>query len=744
MTTLTDPTIPAVQGPESIPPLPENATPEQKDEHWFKYYYRGDKMPQLTLRAVLMGGVLGMLMAASNLYTTLAIGWAFGVAITACVMSFVIWNGFRALSGGRLSEMSILENNCMQSTASAAGYSTGSTIATMFGAMLLLAQPGPGQTSADVKSWAVTNWWVVGAFTFCTGLMGVFLAIPLKRQMINQEQLRFPSGVAAAEMLESLHSKSRDAIKKAYVLIVGIATGGLVGFFNTDDGTAAKVGFMKRFFDWTQAHFVRLQLPGEVPDGGIFKIAGKQLNGFVFEPSLLLIAAGIITGMRVCLSMFAGSVLLYFVVGPALVNVDMHNAPASGWSQDTNGAWVYDVRTKAPGYKTNIELNVDSQINREAVAKDPSRYLDDPKKPIKYTGDTLRMTTWALWGGTAVMVFASLASLALQWKTVARAFTGLAGGGSKGSSELSQIEVPVWWMVAGMVPITIAMLAVQIVAFKISIYAGLIAVVMSFFLSLVACRATGETDTTPIGAMGKVMQLLFALLHPGKIVPNLAAAGIAANSASSSADLLTDLKSGYLLGANPRKQFLAQFFGVFFGTIAIVPIWFLMVPDKEQLEKFAAPATRQWEAVAKVLTKGIDQLPDSAKWAILIGALVGIGLPVLERFTPAKYRKYLPSAMGLGLSWVIPFSSAIGFMLGAIVGWVWKLAHKPTSEKYSIGLACGWIAGESLMKAFLAMTATAIFLMTPKSSGTPATPPAATTPAPATTPASASPPATNP
>ncbi|MBK9622970.1 MAG: OPT/YSL family transporter [Candidatus Obscuribacter sp.] len=62
-----------------------------------------------------------------NLYTMLKLGWAFGVAITACVLSFVLWNGLRLIFP-KLSEMSILENNCMQSTASAAGYSTGATV----------------------------------------------------------------------------------------------------------------------------------------------------------------------------------------------------------------------------------------------------------------------------------------------------------------------------------------------------------------------------------------------------------------------------------------------------------------------------------------------------------------------------------------------------------------------------------------------------------------------------------------
>ena len=113
-------------GPAPIPPPPpDDASPEVKDQYWFDHYYQGDKQPQLTLRSVIMGGIVGMFMALSNLYTTLKVGWSFAVAITACVISYVVWNAIRTLSGRRLSQMSLLENNCMQSTASAAGYSTG-------------------------------------------------------------------------------------------------------------------------------------------------------------------------------------------------------------------------------------------------------------------------------------------------------------------------------------------------------------------------------------------------------------------------------------------------------------------------------------------------------------------------------------------------------------------------------------------------------------------------------------------
>src|SRR5262249_55559430 len=153
-----------------------------------------------------------------------------------CVLSFVIWNAVRAVTGGAVSQMSILENNCMQSTASAAGYSTGATIATAFGALLIL---DPAHQHMP--------WYIVGAFTLATGAMGVFLAIPMKRQMINQEQLPFTSGIAAATTLRSLYSRGREAVTKAYGLVIALFAGALIGVLNTDEGDFVALG---RFFRW--------------------------------------------------------------------------------------------------------------------------------------------------------------------------------------------------------------------------------------------------------------------------------------------------------------------------------------------------------------------------------------------------------------------------------------------------------------------------------------------------------------
>jgi uncharacterized oligopeptide transporter (OPT) family protein len=213
--------------------------------------------------------------------------------------------------------------------------------------------------------------------------------------------------------------------------------------------------------------------------------------------------------------------------------------------------------------------------------------------------------------------------------------------------------------------------------------------------------------------MGKIAQLVFAVLAPHNVRTNLLTASIAANSASSSADLLTDLKAGYLLGANPRKQFLAQFIGVFFGTVSIVPAWYLLAPDAATLESYNPPATNMWKAVAELLTKGIDQLPVSARWGIAIGGLLGIALPVLDRVVPKSVRPYLPSAMGLGLGWVVPFANSFAFAIGAIIAWAWDKLHHKTAEAFVVPIASGMVAGESMMAALLAMFNTVSTMLLP-------------------------------
>src|SRR4029079_3523556 len=101
-------------------------------------------------------------------------------------------------------------------------------------------------------------------------------------------------------------------------------------------------------------------------------------------------------------------------------------------------------------------------------------------------------------------------------------------------------------------------------------------------------------------------QLTFGALNPGNVNVNLMSANITAGAATSAAALLTDMKSGYLLGANPRQQFLAQFAGIFVGTIVTVFTFAVLVPDAHVLgtDQFPAPAAQTWSAVAIALGQG--------------------------------------------------------------------------------------------------------------------------------------------
>jgi len=134
------------------------------------------------------------------------------------------------------------------------------------------------------------------------------------------------------------------------------------------------------------------------------------------------------------------------------------------------------------------------------------------------------------------------------------------------------------------------------------------------------------------------------------------------------------------------------------------------VPTKAVLESFNPPATYMWKAVADLLTQGIHMLPITAVWAIVIGSLVGVMLPVGGKLFP-KIEPWLPSAMGLGLSWVVPFQNSLSFAIGAVIVAIWNKQHKRTSDLYYIPIASGFVAGESLIAALIAISCTVVGLV---------------------------------
>jgi uncharacterized oligopeptide transporter (OPT) family protein len=592
-------------------------TPDEIERQWFEKVYRGrgDSMKQLTLRAVLMGTVLGAVLSLTNLYIGLKSGWSMGIAITSCILSYAIWTTLVKVRIAR-TPMTILENNCMQSCASSAGYSTGGTLVSAFAAFILL-------NGHNLPLHLMLAW------VFFLAVLGVTMAVPMKRQMINLEQLRFPSGVAAAETLRALHSHGEKGMRAAKALGIAGVIAAMDNFIH--DGFAVIPRLAKFSSDTLCSRF------NEIFFGPAWMGRTVMMS---WEP--IFIASGAIMGMRVCLSILFGSIVCWMIYVPALQHAGL---------------------IVKGGFKECVQ--------------------------------------WCLWPGVACMVFSSLLDLILKWRISLRAFRDLAqmfSPAKKNMSDLDAIETPMSWFALGQIISLIALSLLAHASFGMPYWQSALAVVMSFALALVACRVTGETDTTPVGPMGKVTQLTFGALNPGNMNVNLMSANITAGAAGSAADLLTDLKSGYLLGANPRKQFLAQFSGIFIGTIVSV-IAFVLIVNKPEVvgsDQFPAPAAQTWAAVAKALSAGFEALHPVKAWSILWGGLVGMLLVILPKLFP-KHEKKFPSASGFGLAWIFQWFYGVLFFLGALIGWAFTKKSPKLSEEFTFPVASGVMAGGALM-----------------------------------------------
>jgi len=640
-------------------PAPQRPrTPDEIERDWFENVYQGDRMKQLTPRALIMGMMLGGFMSLSNIYVGLKAGWGLGVAITSCILAFTIFATLHKLLPRLFPPFSILENNAMQSAASAAGYMTGAGLVNAIPALMML-DPA-----------AVPGMWVLMAWILIISWLGVFLAVPAKRQMINIEQLRFPSGIAAATTMRTLHGTGgAAAARQARSLGLALLVGALVTWFRDAGAVWMKVSEWGRGFGWT-----RIAPPGSLPgwiatplswiqyphipgtwlpaDWRIGKYRLQQDLTIAFEGSLLFVAAGAIMGFRQAWSLMLGTIINYGVLAPIMLAEGV--IPESG------------------------------------------------------AGAFRRISTWSLWIGVPMMVTSGLLLFVMQWKSVVRAFSTITAmfrpRHGAADDPMERIEVPGSWFIGGMLVLGTIVIWMAHHFFHVHVWMGVIAVLMTFLLVVVAARSTGETDITPTGPLSKVTQLTFGALAPGNIPTNLMTANITAGSCSHAGDLLTDLKSGYLLGAKPRQQFIAQFFGVLAGAVVVVPVFFLLVPNASVLgtEQWPAPAAQVWRGVAELLAKGVAALHPTARVGLVIGAAVGILLPLLEMAFP-KAKKFIPSPTGLGIAFTITGYYSVSMFLGACLALALHRAKPKMAEEYVVPVSSGIIAGESLMGVVIAL-----------------------------------------
>ncbi len=275
-----------------------------------------------------------------------------------------------------------------------------------------------------------------------------------------------------------------------------------------------------------------------------------------------------------------------------------------------------------------------------------------------------------------------------------RAFRGTAAAGRAGAT-VDPGDIPNRWWMIGLLVAGCGTAVMAWFAFSIPWWMTLIAIAMSAVLAIVAVRSTGETDINPVGGVGKVTQLVFGGVAPGSMTTNLMAAGITGAGASQSGDIMHDLKAGRLLGATPRKQFIAQLFGIGAGVFFCVPAYLLVTKAYEiGGTQLPAPAAQAWRAMAELLAKGFDALPPMATTAVVYGVIFGALLPILRR--SKALAPYVPSGLAFGIAFIIPAFYAIPFFIGAMGLVIWRRLSPNTAERLAFAVASGCIAGEGL------------------------------------------------
>jgi putative OPT family oligopeptide transporter len=562
--------------------------------------------PQLTLKSIGTGMVVGGLLSICNVYTGLKIGWGLNMSITGILLAFAFWYALSKITAGSVKNINKLENNVNQSAVSAAGAVSSAGLVSAI----------PALTMIEGTTWP---WWQLFLWISVVCMVGISVAMGLRRQMIIRDKLPFPGGLSCAATLNEVYNTGSEALKRVGMLGVGALFGALFKL-------------LEIFKLTKQAVFGLTMGPGNVP---------ISTYSFGLDPTLVMVAVGGLVGFRVCWSLLLGAIVSWGIIGPRLV--------ADGTT---------------PESRRNI-------------------------------GE------WLLWPGVTLMVVASLVAFAYSVPAIIRAFKGTGNADDPNAPKTDTGEVSRKWFFFSMGVALILAVILQTWFFNITWWAAIIAVLLSFGLAVVASRVSGETNVTPVGAMGKVTQLAFAAISPANPAANLMSASVTAGAASQCADLMHDLKTGYLLGNIARYQVVGQIAGSIVGAAVGSYFYLILIPDPKTMlgtAEWPAVAVIQWKAVAEVFKNGIDSLPAGAITAMIIAGVVGIILPTLEKLAP-KAKPFIPSAAAVGLGFVISGSNSISMFLGGCIALVLtKLAPK-WSDRFLVTICAGVIAGESLTGA---------------------------------------------
>jgi OPT family oligopeptide transporter len=621
-------------------------TRQQKDRWWFENIYRGD-LPQLTIRSGVTGFLLGGVLSATNLYIGAKTGVTLGVNLTSVILAFATFRLLAQVGLGK--DFTILENNAMQSIATAAGYMTTPLISSLAAYMLI--------TGVIVPWWQMVIWMVV------MSLVGVLVAFPMKRRFINEDQLPFPEGRACGVLLDALYTGAAGAgMYKARLL--GI-TAGLTAFYQflTSEALQRLVQFkllrLDKVWGWTEPwHFheriddyyyllaVKYQL--WVP-----RILGTDLRtlGLRLGLDAAMLGVGGLMGVRVATSVMVGTAMNFMVLAPIMI--------ARG-----------DIAPRVAPSGSVVALNRAEIVNQ-----------------------------WSLWWAVTMMVVGSLVALAGKPEIFTSAFRNLRGKKKNDRNApdiLAQIELPLWISYVGVPVLCLLGTWLTHLFFGVPLYLSLLSLPLILILTVICVNSMALTSWTPTSTLSKITQFTIGAIDRTNPASNLITGGMTAEIAVNASNLLSDIKPGYMLGAKPRQQAIGHCIGIVSGALAATPLYFLLFlpPGDDGLrssasivsDQFPMPNALQWKGVAELIARGLSSLPPSAIVSVIIAAIFAA---FIEIMTIVRKKPFPLSSVSIGLGVILPPDACFAMWIGAMIFW-WQGRRHANPETKGHRL---WVSG---------------------------------------------------
>jgi len=636
-------------------------TRAQKDEWWFRNVYRGD-MAQLTLRSGLTGFILGGVLAATGLYIGGKTGISIGVGLTSVILAFALFRALHAAGIG--SDCTILENNCTQSIATAAGYVVTPLFSSLAAYMLISGQ--------------IIPWWQMMVWMVVVSILGVLVAFPMKRRFINEDQLPFPEGRACGVVLDSLYTgNAGEGMFKARLLgITAVVTGAYQAIVS--DGWMKLIQFkllaMDRWAGMKEPWVLHERLDtyyyqaAAKAEWWIPKILGTDFRvlGLRLTLDAAMLGVGGLMGIAVATSCLLGAFVNFAVLAPLMIQAG-------------------DIVARVAPNGSTVPISRAEIVNQ-----------------------------WSMWWGVTMMVVGSLVSLAAKPELFTAAFKSMRGKkapAAPGSDLLAGIEVPLWVSYVGVPVFSVLGAWVTHVFFDVPMFLALVSLPLIFVLTVICTNSMALTSWTPTGSLSKITQFTMGAIDRTNPASNLLPAGMTSEIASNAANLLSDIKPGYMLGGKPRHQAIGHVIGLFAGVIACVPLYFLLFLPADAngvrststivSEQFAMPAALQWKGVAEIIARGLQGLPTSALVAMAFAAAAAVAIEMAKLLTKGRFPL---SAVSIGLGVVLPPESTFAMWVGALVFWLMGLRHKAagtTGHRVWVEgcepICAGLISGAALM-----------------------------------------------